>query len=41
MGIVILDGADNWPITPDLYTKWNGFDRATAARKHLIDELKA
>lgn len=40
MGMVILDAVDKWPKTPESYSKWNGFEGYTAAKEHLIDELK-
>lgn len=42
MGMVILDGVDNWPRTPDMYTEWNGFEPPTVAKVDLTDhgELK-
>ncbi|KAL6705694.1 hypothetical protein ACN47E_006483 [Coniothyrium glycines] len=29
MGIVILDGVDDWPKVPERYLEWNGFDQPT------------
>ncbi|USW46731.1 Putative multicopper oxidase, type 1, multicopper oxidase, copper-binding, cupredoxin [Septoria linicola] len=43
MGMVILDGVDYWPKTPDMYMEWNGFEPPTVAKVDLTDhgELKA
>lgn len=31
--MIILDGVDDWPETPKMYSEWSGFDKRPAGEK--------